>query len=312
MDNILIAVNAVVPFLCYILFGYFVRVAGVVDEPFMRRMNQMVFRVFFPIMMFYNLYHHASQITPDKKLILVSVISVLLTILAAFLIVPRIVKENAKRGVIIQAIYRSNFVLFALPLSTNIFGDSGAAIASAMIAIIIPIYNIFAIMILEYFRGDDIRVLQLLKRVLSNPMIFGALVGLVFVVLGIPLPACIEKPIAQFSDLTTPLALFILGSTLHFSSLLDHAKYVIPTLAVKLFVLPACMLLVTLALQFEPVSRFVYLTMFATPVAAASYPMAANMGGDGALAGELVVASTAVSVVTLFLWIFVLKSCGWI
>lgn len=148
MDNILIAVNAVVPFLCYILFGYFVRVAGVVDEPFMRRMNQMVFRVFFPIMMFYNLYHHASQITPDKKLILVSVISVLLTILAAFLIVPRIVKENAKRGVIIQAIYRSNFVLFALPLSTNIFGDSGAAIASAMIAIIIPIYNIFAIMIL--------------------------------------------------------------------------------------------------------------------------------------------------------------------
>ncbi len=113
MDNILIAVNAVVPFLCYILFGYFVRIAGVVDEPFMRRMNQMVFRVFFPIMMFYNLYHHASQITPDKKLILVSVISVLLTILAAFLIVPRIVKENAKRGVIIQAIYRSNFVLFA-------------------------------------------------------------------------------------------------------------------------------------------------------------------------------------------------------
>ena len=181
-----------------------------------------------------------------------------------------------------------------------------------MIAIIIPIYNIFAIMILEYFRGDDIRVLPLLKRVLSNPMIFGALVGLVFVVLGIPLPACIEKPIAQFSDLTTPLALFILGSTLHFSSLLDHAKYVIPTLAVKLFVLPACMLLVTLVLQFEPVSRFVYLTMFATPVAAASYPMAANMGGDGALAGELVVASTAVSVVTLFLWIFVLKSCGWI
>ena len=137
MDNILIAVNAVVPFLCYILFGYFVRVAGVVDEPFMRRMNQMVFRVFFPIMMFYNLYHHASQITPDKKLILVGVISVLLTILAAFLIVPRIVKENAKRGVIIQAIYRSNFVLFALPLSTNIFGDSGAAIASAMIAIIL-------------------------------------------------------------------------------------------------------------------------------------------------------------------------------
>lgn len=310
MDNILIAINAVVPFLCYISFGYLVRAAGVVDEPFMRRMNQMVFRVFFPVMMFYNLYHHASQATPDKKLVFVSVISVLLTIFLAFLTVPRIVKENAKRGVIIQAIYRSNFVLFALPLSTNIFGDSGAAIASAMIAIIIPIYNIFAILILEYFRGDDIHVLPLLKRVLSNPMIFGALVGLLFIVLHIHLPACLETPISQFSDLTTPLALFILGSTLRFSSMLDHAKYLIPTLAVKLLLLPACMLCVTIVLDFEPVSRFVYLTMFATPVAAASYPMAANMGGDGALAGELVVASTAFSVVTLFFWIFILKSCG--
>ena len=72
--------------------------AGIVDEPFMRRLNQMVFRVFFPVMMFYNIYHHAAQTVPDKKLIFVSMISVLLTILLAFLTVPRIVKENAKRG----------------------------------------------------------------------------------------------------------------------------------------------------------------------------------------------------------------------
>ena len=48
----------------------------------------------------------------------------------------------------------------------------------------------------------------------------------------------------------------------------------------------------------------------ATPVATASFSMAQNMGGDGDLAGELVVSSTIISIVTLFLWIFLMSSLG--
>lgn len=77
-----------------------------------------------------------------------------------------------------------------------------------------------------------------------------------------------------------------------------------------MIIAPIFAVILTILLHFEPLERFVYLTMFATPIAASSYPMACNMGGDGELAGELVVISTAVSVVTIFIWIFVLKTIG--
>ena len=50
--------------------------------------------------------------------------------------------------------------------------------------------------------------------------------------------------------------------------------------------------------------------MFATPVAAASYPMAQSMDADADLAGEYVVITTVLSIVTMFCWILVLKGWG--
>ena len=50
--------------------------------------------------------------------------------------------------------------------------------------------------------------------------------------------------------------------------------------------------------------------LFATPVATSSYPMAAAMGGDGPLAGELVVITNVFSLVTLFLFIFGFSAFG--
>lgn len=310
MNNFIIAVNAVVPFLAYIAFGYGIKLSKMVDEDFMRKLNQMVFKAFFPIMMFYNLYDKDDSTTLDIRLVVAGVFSVILFIVILFLIVPRFVKEDKKRGVIIQGIYRSNFVLFAMPLTESIFGETGRAVAVMMIAIIIPIYNVAAVVVLEYFRGGKPKPLDLLKKIITNPMIAGVLVGFVFVGLNIKIPSCLEKPISQFAALSTPLALFVLGGTLHFSSIKKNLKYIVPVLSTKMIIVPIFAVILTILLHFEPLERFVYLTMFATPIAASSYPMACNMGGDGELAGELVVISTAVSVVTIFIWIFVLKTIG--
>lgn len=310
MENFWIAVNAVVPFCIYITSGLFARTIGLVAEDFMKQLNQMVFRAFFPIMMFYNLYSMDFSQRFDSKLVLVGVAALFVLVALLCLIVPVVVKENSRRGVIIQAIYRSNFVLFAIPLTESVFGSEGVALASMMIAVVVPIYNVVAVVVLEYFRGGVPKIGQLAKNVLSNPMIMGAIVGFVFFGLHIYLPACVEKPVKAFSDLSTPLALFVLGSTLHFSSIRKNLKYLVSALGLKLVLIPSIIMVLAVKLQFRPVECFVLFAMFATPVAAASYPMAQNMGGDGELAGELVVTSTVVSVFTIFLWIYFLKSIG--
>ncbi|MDO5391913.1 MAG: AEC family transporter [Eubacteriales bacterium] len=310
MENFWVAVNAVVPFCIYIAFGLFTRSIGLVAEDFTKQLNQMVFRAFFPIMMFYNLYSMDLSQKFDGKLVLTGIGSLFVLIALLCLIVPLIVKENSRCGVMIQAIYRSNFVLFAIPLTESVFGSEGVALASMMVAIVVPIYNVVAVIVLEYFRGGVPKIGQLAKNVLSNPMIMGAIVGLVFFGLHMHLPACVEKPVKAFSDLSTPLALFVLGSTLHFSSIRKNLKYLVSALGLKLVIIPSIIMVLAVKLQFRPVECFVLFAMFATPVAAASYPMAQNMGGDGELAGELVVTSTVVSVFTIFLWIYFLKNIG--
>ena len=312
MESFLVAVNAVMPFLIYISFGYGVRMSGLVDEAFMNKLNKLIFRAFFPILMFNNLYTVEPGFTLDGRLVAVGVGSVLLLELILVFLVPKFVKGNPQRGVVIQAIYRSNFVLFAIPLTTSLFGETGSVLASMMVAIVIPIYNVTAVIILELFHGgkSDIRVL--VKNVCTNPLILGALVGFIFFMLQIKLPACIDETAAQFADLTTPLALFVLGGTLHFSAVRGNLKYLVPSLTVKMVFLPAVITALATAMGFGNLERFVLFTMYATPVATASYSMAQNMGGDGELAGQFVVISTAVSIVTIFLWVLFFKTMGMI
>ncbi len=310
MESLQIALNAVLPFLIYMGLGYFTRISGIADETFISKLNQVIFQIFFPIMMFYNLYDRDPDLEFDFMLAAVSVLSVLGLILILCLLVPALVKENPRRGVLIQGIYRSNFVLFAVPLTESIFGSAGVAVASMLVAIIIPIYNVAAILVLEYFRGGKTSPAALAKKVLANPMIMGAIAGALVIFLQIRLPVCIDRPLSQLSAMTTPLALFVLGGTLRFSSMKRNLKYLIPAITVKLVLLPALALIIAFALSFPALERFVYFTMFATPAAAASYPMASNMGGDSALAGELVVLSTCASVITIFLWVFFMNTLG--
>ncbi len=311
MESFLVAVNAVTPFLIYIVFGYMAKKKGILSEDFLQKMNHMIFRLFFPFMTFYNVYKADAESLPRPQLMIFGAVSLLVLEVILVCTVPKIIRENSRRGVIIQATYRSNFILFGIPLTISIFGDSAASLAAMMVTVVVSLYNITSVIILELFHGEGkTNMKELLVNVATNPLLDGAVVGIIFFALRIRLPECIVTPVAAFSDMTSPLALFVLGGTLHFSEVRGNLKYLVPTLGLKLLVLPAVLLAIGYAIGLRSVELFIIFAMYATPVATSSYPMAQNMGGDGELAGQFVVISTVVSVFTIFLWIFGLKSLG--
>ena len=310
MENFIVATNAVIPFMVYILLGALSKKMGLVKEGFLKELNGIVFKVFFPFIMFNNLYDVDFGKLSGAGYVGFAVTATLIVIIASFMLVPLFSKDNRRRGVITQAIFRSNSVLYAIPLAQSVFGAEGATMASIVVAFVVPIYNIASVAILEYYRGGKVSYGKLFVNILKNPLIIGAMAGILFNLLPLKMPECLVLPISELCNMATPLSLFVLGGTLHLS---DMKKNLIPLsigTALKLIFVPSLLSFIMANMGFRGNEFFVVFVMFATPVAAASYPMAQSMDADADLAGEYVVITTVLSIATIFCWILVLKGCG--
>ena len=227
------------------------------------------------------------------------------------LTVPRIVKENSRRGVIIQAVFRSNFIIYGIPLTASVCGAEKSSVCGFMVMIMVTLFNTAAVIILEIFReGGRVRPLPLLLGLLKNPLLQGCAAGLVFFLLKIRLPAWITSPVSSLAGIATTLAMIVLGASLVFDELKKNRRTITAVLIIRLIVLPLVMVPLGWLIGLRGVELFLVLMIFGTPVATASYPMAANMGGDGQLAGQLVFVSTVASLGTIFLFIYAMSRLG--
>ncbi len=311
LESFLVALNAVAPFMILLGIGALAIRFRLTDRAFMNRLNTLNYRLFFPFMMFNSIYNAKPEDTPSLKLILTGVLSVLLLVVVLIIIVPRVATENPRRGVIIQAIFRSNFVIYGIPLTTYVFGPERSSVCGMMVLIMVSVFNIAGVVVLELFReGGKVRIGPLLAGLLKNPLLQGCVAGLVFYLLRVPLPPFITSPVASLATVATTLAMLVLGANLVFDEIRKNRRTIAVVLTVRLVLLPLIMLPVAYLIGLRGVELFLILMIFGTPVATASYPMAQNMGGDGQLAGQLVFVSTVASLGTIFLYIYALSRLG--
>ena len=309
-DNFIVALSAVVPMFCLMSIGAFVKYRDWLTADELNHMNRMVFRVFFFCLMFHSIYTTDLSHTIRPKLMIFGAGGVILLFVFLMLFIPKIERLNKRRGVMIQAIFRSNFVLFGIPIVANIFGEKDIAVTTMMIAVIIPIYNILAVFALETFRGGKILILPILKGIITTPMIMGAIAATIFLILGVHIPAPVLKPIGQISSATTPVALIILGASFKFNSVHEHFKQLVTCISARLVIVPAIMLTLAIILGFRDIEFVTLIAIFGSPCAVVSFAMAQQMGGDSDLAGNCVVFTSALSCFTIFCWILLFKTLG--
>ena len=126
IHNFLVCLNAVIPLVLYLVVGMLVRKYSVLTEKDVRKFNKMVFVVFFPALMFENLYSADISEAFDGRLILFAC----LFVLAVCGIVVRMDIPDRTRGAMIQAVYRSNFILMGLPVAENIYGKGCVSVTA--------------------------------------------------------------------------------------------------------------------------------------------------------------------------------------
>ncbi len=311
LESFLVAFNAVGPFLVLLGIGFGAVRLKMTDRDFMNRLNKLNFRLFFPFMMFNNVYNAKPEDLPSVKLMLTGPLTFLAVVAVLLAVVPRLVKENPRRGTIIQAVFRSNFIIYGIPLTTYVFGNEKASVCGMMVLIMVSLFNVASVVVLEMFReGGKVRLMPLLLGILKNPLMQGCIAGLIFYLLQIKLPPFIATPVSSLAGVATTLALVVLGANLKFDELKKNSRTISAVLATRLILLPLIMVPLGYLIGLRGVELFLILMIYGTPVATASYPMAQNMGGDGQLAGQLVFVSTVVSLATIFLFIFTMSQLG--
>lgn len=310
MENLMISLNAVVPLFLLVGLGWFCARRGMIAGETQKQMNHIVFTVFMSVLLFKNLYVTSIGEALRPRLLAYSVVSVLIVWSLSFLLVRRIEPDCRKRGVMIQGMFRSNFVLMGLPLITTLFGEEHVGMASVAIAVVVPTFNVLAVVTLESCREGKTSVWRVLAGIFKNPLLLGSLAGLCALLFNIKLPVMLESAVNSMAAVATPLALFVLGASFQTGAVRQNIKQLTLVLSTKLFLMPVFVIGVGALLGFRGAELGTLMAISASPTAVASYTMAESMGGDGDLAAEIVIFGTLLSCVTLFLWTFGLRTAG--
>lgn len=326
MQSFIFAFNAVAPIIIMVTIGYLLKKIGFVDAAFAKMGNKLVFRVFLPAMLFLNVYKIEDIGSMNFGFIAYAVIALLvifsLSIPAAIFVTPK----QDRRGVLVQAAFRSNYALIGIPLAASLFGEAGVAVATLLSAVIIPLLNVLAVISLSIFRSgkDKPSISKMLLSILKNPLIQSVVLGVAvlgirsaFFAAGIAFRLSDITPIytvlGYLSNLATPLALLILGIQFEFSAVAALRLEIVFGTLMRTLVVPILGLGTAyffFASHFSGAHFAAFVAMFATPVAVSSVPMTQEMDGDVILAGQLVVWTTLVSVISVFLASFLLRLAG--
>lgn len=310
MNNLVLCLNSVTPSFIIMIVGYFSRRIGLLTNDDVFKFNRIMFKVFFPIMLFNTIYNSDFSHSVTINLIAFVIAGILFEAVASFLIVHFATSERNRRGVMIQGMVRANTVAVGLPIAMELLGNVDLGPVVICIAVSVPLFSTISVVALEYFNGERVKVGKLLLNIAKNPLIIAAAVSLLFVGLKIKLPHILLSTVQSMAQGASPVTLFLVGAFFAFDKLGAVKKELIVSSAFRLLVFPGIILFIGYFMGFRDAAFVGLITVFASSAAVASFSMAQQMGGDADLAGNIVVVTSALCPITFFILSYLFKTLG--
>ena len=310
LESFLAALRVVVPMALLMLVGAGARRMGVVDRPAMRSVDKLAFRIFMPVLLFKNIYETDLSRSFGLEEALFAAAAVTAIFPLALLLPRRLVEDRPKAAAIGQAMMRANYILFGIAVAESLFGEGNAGPVALLGTIIIPMTNALGVIVLELGRSGRASPGKVLTSILKNPMILATLAALGAAALPFRIPGLLWGVVEDVAGVTTTLSFLSLGVSLDFGEAHANRKPLALGVALRMAAMPLVFLPLSVALGFRGQTLCALMVLFAAPTAVASYPLAVAMGADGPLAGQLVCATTVLSMFTMFLCTFLLRGLG--
>ncbi len=313
IDNLIFSLNATVPVFLIMVFGWFVKKWGLLDDHSTAQINKFVFRTMLPALLFMDLSEADFREVWDTKFVLFCIIVTLICVGIA-VGYSMFFKVKNERGEIIQASYRSSAAVLGIAFVNNIYGKS--TMAALMIVGTVPIYNIISVIVLSVTSAENKKSGSLLKTTLkgiaTNPIILGIIGGISWSLIGLNQPVIMSKSISYLGNMATPLSLIALGASFKF----EEAKGKLPVTAgiafIKLVLFCSIFLPVAVSMGFRGEKLIAILIMLGSATTGSCFVMAKNLGHKGTITAFAVMLTTLCSAFTLTTWLFILKSFEYI
>ena len=310
MQSFELAFNVVVPLVVYMAIGVIIKLLGLFSEDTLKEMNTVIFKVFIPISLFFDIYNADLGAAVQWPLMIWTLALVTASFLVALFFCGKFIPDRADVPTVTQGIFRSNTVLFGTVISSSISGDSGSAVMAALLAVVVPLLNILAVIGFEVTRGGKVDVKKTLLQIAKNPLVLACVLGAIVNLTGLKIPPILDKPLNVLGDMASPLALVVLGGMLSLRSMVSHKGRLLTAVFCRIVAVPAVCVGIMALLGYRGAAMAALLAVFGSPTAVASTPMAQPLGGNARLAGEIVALSTVLSVVTIFLFTAAMSSLG--
>ena len=236
----------------------------------------------------------------------ITILSILIVTLLSFLL-----KNKRNQGEFIQASYRSSAALLGIALIQNVYGK--ATMAPLMIIGSVPLYNVMAVIVLSFFSPERKEInkevwIKTFKGIITNPILIGIVVGLLWSLLHFPMPIMLDKTVTSIGNVATPLGLMAMGATFDYKKALGDLKPAIGASGIKLFGFCALFLPLAIYFGFRKEQLIAILVMLGSATTVSCYVMAKNMGHTGVLTSSVVMLTTIMSGFSITMWLYILKT----
>ena len=298
MDSLIYSLNATVPVFVVIVVGYLLKRIGWINQGFIEASNKINFKVTLPALLIQDMVNNNFMEKFELGYVIFCAVATTISILTMWFLARIFMKDKSIIGEFVQASYRSSAAVLGAAFILNIYSDTG--MVPLMIIGAVPLYNIFAVIILtvecpEKGAGQSKTLSSTLKGIATNPIILSIVAGVVLSVLNVHFPKMLDNTISNFSKMATPLALIAIGGSFEFGKALQKIKPAVIATAMKLVGWALVFLPIAIWLGYRDAKLMAIVIMLASPAT---------------LTSSVIVLTTMCSAFTITAIIYILRAMG--
>lgn len=285
------------PDFALILFGTWLAHRVNFGPGFWSGAEKLVYYVFFPMLLFRSINTARFSLGAASMFAAAGLTGFVASIALSFLGRPLLKPPPKVFASVVQTGFRYNSYV-GLALVASLFGTPGVALFALLVALCVPVANLFAVYALARERETHLG-----RELMTNPLVLATVSGLTSNLLGIRLWPPLATVVERMGNASLALGLLCIGAGLTFRAV-DTSRWVLGYYTVlKLVGVPLLMLATSYLFGVGRLESQVLILFASLPTASSAYILATRMGGLGSPVAFLISLQTLLAMMTMPFWI---------